>query len=209
MLEKTEEKTNFWEKRKLDVFSEVSNLLLAERGTVPKSPKTGFVSYWLLIELLLLRPPTFNVCWPTWTKSLHKNTFYQLKIWHLLAKHFKFPFVLFKCLCRTLNKTMVQDDAFSPIESDNLSYIWTTEIDEKVIESAVGGFGDCKQDNFVGPLTLMIGWAIGIWYQIPPSITRAELYWFGHIEDPATIGLFRRDNSSVFKAIKVTHTIQK
>ena len=31
MLEKAEEKTNFWEKRKLDVFSEVSNLLLAER----------------------------------------------------------------------------------------------------------------------------------------------------------------------------------
>jgi len=57
---------------------------------------------------------------------------------------------------------------------------------------------NCKPKSSIEPLTFS-DW-MGHWHMISavsPSMTRAEMYRLGHIENPATIGLLCHDNSSV------------
>jgi len=99
-------------------------------------------------------------------------------------------------------KKTVSDDASLSIESDttrSISTSGTTSVGSKETVPPVEVKANGKlEDDRILPLTFS-EW-MGHWHMISavsPSLTRAEMYRLGHIENPATIGLFRHDNSSV------------
>lgn len=97
-------------------------------------------------------------------------------------------------------KKTSSDDASLSIESDTARSSSTSgaSIGSKETVPPVELKENCKLDNRIEPLSFS-DW-IGHWHMISavsPSLTRAEMYRLGHIENPATIGLFRHDNSTV------------